>query len=61
MAKQRIQVSLNPGLVKEALIILKDRKFDSLSEYLEHLVRQECEKRGNEHALVQDAELQGKN
>jgi Arc/MetJ-type ribon-helix-helix transcriptional regulator len=41
--KQRIQVSLNPELVEEAKAMLKQRKFDSLSEYLEALIRDEYE------------------
>lgn len=44
--KERIQVSLNPELVEEAKLLLKARKFDSLSEYLEALIRAEWESKG---------------
>ena len=41
--KQRINVSLNPELVEEARALMKARKFDSLSEFLEALIREEWE------------------
>jgi Arc/MetJ-type ribon-helix-helix transcriptional regulator len=41
--KQRIQVTLNPELVAEARVLMKARKFDSLSEFLEALIREAWE------------------
>lgn len=44
--KQRLNVSINPDLVEEARLLMKARKFDSLSEFLESLIRDEWEARG---------------
>jgi Arc/MetJ-type ribon-helix-helix transcriptional regulator len=41
--KQRIQVTLNPELVVEARVLMKAHKFDSLSEFLEALIREAWE------------------
>jgi hypothetical protein len=43
--KKRIQVSINPDLIAAAREIMARRKFDSLSEFLEYLIRSEWEKR----------------
>lgn len=37
--KERFQVTLNPTLVAQARRDMTKRGFDSLSEYLEHLIR----------------------
>jgi len=43
--KQRIQVSIHPGLVEDARRIMAQRKIDSVSECLEILIRDEWERR----------------
>jgi len=43
--KERIQVSLNPKLVEKASKLMADRDFDSLSELIEALIREEWESR----------------
>jgi hypothetical protein len=43
--KTRIQVSLNPELLSVAREIMKTRKFDTVSEFLEALIREEWERR----------------
>jgi len=39
--KTRIQVTLNPLLVAQARKLMESSGFDSFSEYLEHLIREE--------------------
>lgn len=43
--KKRIQVSLNPVLVEWARQMMKARGYDSLSEFLESLIRDEQDRR----------------
>lgn len=43
--KSRIQVSISPGLVEQAQAVMKSRGFDSLSEFLESLIRDEWDRR----------------
>jgi len=43
--KKRIQVTLNPDLVEAAFKIMHARKFASLSEFLESLIREEWDRR----------------
>ena len=45
--KKRIQVSLNPKLVTAAHRLMALRNFDSLSEFLESLIRDEDERRNS--------------
>jgi Arc/MetJ-type ribon-helix-helix transcriptional regulator len=54
--KQRIQVTLNPELVVEARTLMKARKFDSLSEFLEALIREAWETNENNFAPIVVAE-----
>lgn len=44
--KQRIQVSIHGDLVSTAERLMAQRHFVSFSEYLEHLIREEHERRG---------------
>ena len=50
--KKRIQVSLNPELLEVARQIMKSRKFDTVSEFLEALLREEWERRLKDTASV---------
>jgi hypothetical protein len=45
MSKSRIQVSINPVLVERAKALMAARGFDSFSEFLEDLIRQEMDRR----------------
>lgn len=47
MKKSRIQVSINPVLVERARRLMPSRGFDSFSEFLEDLIRQEMDRRGS--------------
>jgi len=54
--KKRIQVSINPVLVQRAKKLMDARGFDSFSEFLEDLIRQEMDRRkdstvGHFHSL----------
>ena len=56
--KQRIQVTLNPELVEEARKLMVARKFDSLSEFLEALIREEWESHKKYPAPKEEPPLQ---
>ena len=45
MSKDRFQVTLNKSLVAQARRIMAQRGFDSLSEFLESLIRDEADRR----------------
>jgi hypothetical protein len=57
MAKERFQITLNSTLVKYARQMMKPLGHDSLSEYLDSLIRAEAEARGitGQPAQLQDA------
>ena len=44
--KKRVQVTLNPVLLSRADPVMAARGFDSLSEFIESLLRDELERRG---------------
>lgn len=43
--KKRIQVTINPRLVEDAKRMMAARGFDSFSEFLESLIREETDRR----------------